>query len=210
MQDSTLLIHKYTIIYLRSLKVEIYRSNVAVLPFPLEQQIRGFLETLETRDLGCRTLEHIETRGDGRWGAVHWNLEHRNIGNKGGRRWGAGLSGEADAGSGRYEGDSLQLDAYIVTLTIRALASTCGAPTCWCALGHISATPGWRRVDLVLFGGRGSSFSQTWTYTCFPAPAFSGCLSPLSERCKCFPALVKTHRPVHAVYLFGNVTAVFP
>ena len=99
---------------------------------------------------------------------------------------------------------------YIVTLTIRALASTCGAPTCWCALGHISATPGWRRVDLVLFEGRGSSFSQTWTYTCFPAPAFSGCLSPLSERCKCFPALVKTHRPVHAVYLFGNVTAVFP
>ena len=149
----------------------------------------------------------FDNKGGGRWGAVHWNLEHWN---KGGRRWGAGLSGEADAGSGRYEGDSLQLDAYIVTLTIRALASTCGAPTCWCALGHISATPGWRRVDLVLFGGRGSSFSQTWTYTCFPAPAFSGCLSPLSERCKCFPALVKTHRPVqvHAVNLFGNVSSV--
>ena len=152
-------------------------------------------------------------------GAVPWNILKQggmeggvayigtwNTGNKGGRRWGAGLSGEADAGSGRYEGDSLQLDAYIVT--IRTLASTCGAPTCWCALGHISATPGWRRVDLVLFGGRGSSFSQTWTYTCFPAPAFSGCLSPLSERCKCFPALVKTYRPAHAVNLFGNIISV--
>ena len=39
-----------------------------MLPFLLEQQIRGFLETLETRDTGCRTLEHIETRGDGRKG----------------------------------------------------------------------------------------------------------------------------------------------
>ena len=181
----------------------------------IEAMLRCCLSSWNSRSVGfskhwCRTLEHIETRGVEGRGAVHWNLEHWNTGNKGGRRWGAGLSGEADAGSGRYEGDSLQLDAYIVTLTIRALASTCGAPTCWCALGHISATPGWRRVDLVLFGGRGSSFSQTWTYTCFPAPAFSGCLSPLSERCKCFPALVKTHRPVqvHAVNLFGNVSSV--
>ena len=184
----------------------------------IEAMLRCCLSPWNSRSVGFS--KHWK---QGTWDAVPWNILKQggmeggapyigtwNTGNKGGKRWGAGLSGEADAGSGRYEGDSLQLDAYIVTLTIRALASTCGAPTCWCALGHISATPGWRRVDLVLFEGRGSSFSQTWTYTCFPAPAFSGCLSPLSERCKCFPALVKTHRPVHAVYLFGNVTAVFP
>ena len=72
-------------------------------------------------------------------------------------RGGAGLSGRADAGSGGGEGWGFEegmggggdpTNTQYMNRQKSWHGSTCGGATCWCALGHISATHSWGPVDL--------------------------------------------------------------